>query len=533
MSDTATAVGPYVMDNPRPKSIWFKIGFVGSLTCLVLLDGVNGTVISSLGQYLMGSFAATPDQITWATIVYYVGKLYALLLAARLQERIGQRRALLGAATILVISTSIGALITNYPSLLAIILIQAGAGGMMIALGQGALLMAFPRRDQTIVQPIFALASVMFPATIAQWFWGIFAYNFHWQQAYLCIVPSGLLGFSWLFWNQNMLSTATRPVPVPIGKIILMVTSLFAIVYTLQQGNRNRWLESPNIVWALLLAAACLLGVAFTESDGRPTYLPYRAFRYANFTFGLSTAMLAGIAFLGGGSVISGYTAGVLTYTVFDAGLVQLSAAAFSTIALLTAGIAFRFMKLPGVLVIYFGQILFIIAMWNLGQAPSNIHFWGMVPWLILRGFALGCQFLPATLMTLTCLPAEDDVAAAGMFNFSRQFGALLGIAWLQTLREHLANRNQTIFGNALSFTNPNAINYAQALRHVLLSSGVDPLQTAPTATALMMDETRRQWLNISFNGCFQALSALFLFTFPLMILARILTSRFLKPPSC
>src|SRR5260221_5955038 len=56
--------------------------------------------------------------------------------------------------------------------------------------------------------------------------------------------------------------------------------------------------------------------------DGGPTYLPYRAFRYANFTFGFSTAMLAGIAFLGGGSVIFGYTPGVLTYTVFDAGLV-------------------------------------------------------------------------------------------------------------------------------------------------------------------------------------------------------------------
>jgi DHA2 family multidrug resistance protein len=135
--------------------------------------------------------------------------------------------------------------------------------------------------------------------------------------------------------------------------------------------------------------------------------------------------------------------------------------------------------------------------------------------------------------MKLQCLPAEDDVAAAGMFNFSRQFGALIGIAWLQTLREHLVDRNQTIFGNALSAMNRDAINYAQALRDALLSYGIDPSQTAPTATALMLQESSRQWLNISFNGCFQALSALFLFSFPLVILARILTTRFLKPPSC
>jgi len=533
MSNTPAAVGLSVMDKLHRESSWSKIGFVGSLTCLVLLDGVNGAMTSSLGRYLMGSFAATPDQITWATIIYYVSKLYALLLAARLQERVGQRRALLGAATILVVSTSVGAFITDYPSLLAVILVQAGAGGLVIALGQGALLMAFPRRDQPAVQPFFALASVMFPATMAPWFLGAFAYNLHWQHAYLWIVPFGLFGSGWLFWNQHVLSDDTRAVPVPIAKIVLIVISLFAIVYTLQQGNRNRWLESPYIIWALLLAAVCLLGIAFTESDGGPTYLPYRAFRYANFAFGFSTAMLAGIAFLGGGSVISGYTAGVMTYTAFDSGLVQLSGAAFTTVALFAGGLAIRFTRFPGILVIYGGQILFSIAMWNLGQAPSNIHFEGMLPWLMLRGFALGCQFLPITLMTLTCLPAEDDVAAAGMFNFSRQFGALIGVAWLQTLREHLVDRNQTIFGNALTAINPNAINYARELQNALAAYGIDPAQTAPTASALMLHESSRQWLNISFNGCFQALSALFLFSFPLVILARILTSRFLKPPSC
>ena len=198
MSDVAAAVEPSVMDKLRRKSIWLKIGFVGSLTCLVLLDGVNGAMTSSLGRYLMGSFAATPDQLTWATIVYYVSKLYALLLAARLQERIGQRRALLGATSILVVSTFVGAFITDYPSFLAVILIQAGAGGMMVALGQGALLMAFPRHNQPIVQPFFALASVMFPATMAQGYLGAFAYNLHWQDAYLWIVPLGLLASGWL-----------------------------------------------------------------------------------------------------------------------------------------------------------------------------------------------------------------------------------------------------------------------------------------------------------------------------------------------
>src|SRR6266576_4944990 len=97
------------IESSREETKVNRVGFVFALSALVLLDGINGGMTSTLGRYLMGRFSATPDQITWATIVYYVSKLYALLVAAKLQERVGQRRALLAAATILVVSTSAGA----------------------------------------------------------------------------------------------------------------------------------------------------------------------------------------------------------------------------------------------------------------------------------------------------------------------------------------------------------------------------------------------------------------------------------------
>jgi DHA2 family multidrug resistance protein len=533
MSAAATDLGLSPLERFQKKPAWIKAGFVGALCGLVLLDGVNGAMTSSVGRYLIGTFSVTTDQIAWATIVYYVSKLYALLLAARLQERIGQRKALLGASTLLVVSTVIGAFITNYPWLLLTLFFQAGAGGMVIAIGQGALLTAFPRRDQTIVQALFGLAFVMFPATMAPAYVGAFAYNFDWQDAYLWILPFGLLGLLCLFWNQNLLSDETGSVPVPILKIIFLVISLSCLVYVLQQGERNRWLEAPSIQWALILGALGVVGVAFTESDGRPTYLRYGAFRYANFTFGFSTALLAGVAFLGGASIISGFITGVLAYPVLHSGEIQLYSAVCTTAALLAGGFVLRYTKTPGILIIYVGQILFTIAMWNLGLAPSNTDPSGLVPWLILRGLALGFQFLPIILMTLTCLPAEDNVAAAGLFNFSRQLGALIGIAWLQSLREHLVDRNQTIFGNVLSAASPNAVSYLRSAKEIVSANGISPFQTPQAATALMLQESGHQWASIAFNGCFESLSLLFLSTFPLVILARILTQRFLKPAAC
>ena len=533
MSSDATAIKPSPLQSLAEDFNWEKSGFIVAVSFLVLLDGVNGAVCSTLGKYLNGSFSVTADQVTWGAIFYFVGRLYLLLISGKLQCIFGQRRSFLTAAVALVLATAAGMLAPNYPSLLAVLLLQGAAGGAMVALGQGTLLALFPRREQPLVQGIYALAAVMFPATVVPEILGGSAYNFDWRDAYLCVLPFGLVGCGWLFWKRKMLSDSTSYIPVLPGRIILMVTALFAIVYVLEQGNRNRWLEYPPIVWAILLAAACIVGFAFIETRGGPTLIPYGAFRYANFVFGTSVVILAGIAFFGSGFVISGFAVNVLDYPVSKSGLVQLSGTLFATISFLSIGIILRFVKLNPVFVILTGLVLFLTSMWHLGLAPSDISFEDYATWLILRGFALGCQFIPLTLMALTCLPAADDVAAAGIFNFNRQIGALVGIAWLQTLHETLTDRNQTIFGNVLSSASPNTIIYAQKVQDTLALYGTAPSQISSESMALTVQEASRQWSSIAYNGCFESLAVMFFFAFPLVATARILTTRFLRPPVC
>jgi DHA2 family multidrug resistance protein len=533
MSNTATSTTISPMKSLAEDFSWEKSGFIVAVSFLVLLDGINGAVCSTLGRYLNGSFSVTADQVTWAAIFYYVGKLYMLLISGKLQSIFGQRRSFLTASTALVLMTAAGMMVPNYPSLLAVLLLQGAAGGAMVALGQGTLLALFPRREQPLVQGVYALAAVMFPATVVPEVLGASAYNFDWRDAYLWMLPFGLLGCGWLFWKQKMLSDSTRHNPFLPIRVLLTVTALFAIVYVLQQGDRHRWLEYPPIVWAILLAVTCIVGLAFIETRGGPTLLPYGAFRYANFTFGMCVVVLAGIAFFGSGYVISGFAINVLAYPVSMSGLVQLSGTAFSVISFLSIGIILRFAKLNPVFIILTGLLLFGSSMLNLGLAPSNLNFEGFASWLILRGFALGCQFIPLTLLALTCLPAEEDVAAAGLFNFNRQIGALIGIAWLQTLHENLTDRNQTIFGNVLSAANPNTLIYTQKVQDTLALYGTPQSQIPSESMALTVQEASRQWSSIAYNGCFESLAIMFLFAFPMVALARILTTRFLRPPAC
>lgn len=533
MSNIVTTLDLKQVDSYAGRLGFDKTGFLIASAFLVLQDGVNGAAASTLRSYLSGGLSANPDQITWGSIFYYVGKLYMLLVAAKLQRLFGQRRSILAASTALVLATAAGAFVPNYPSYLLVLLFQGLAGGAMIALGQGTLLSIFPRRDQPIVQGVYALASVMFPATIVPLVLGSSAYNFDWRLAYLWIAPFGLLGCLWHYWQRKWLSNIVVPTLVMPRRIILMVTMLFSLVYVLQQGERNRWFEYPPIVWASLLAAACFIALAFLETRGGPTFLPYGAFRYANFTFGVCVVVLAGVALFGSGFVISGFASNVLLYPVSVSGLVQLSGTVLAVFSFVGVGLLIRFAKMPPVFAILTGLLCFATSMWNLGYAPSNLDFDGFAAWLIVRGFAFGCQFIPLTLLSLTCLPPEEDVAAAGIFNFNRNLGALLGIAWLQTLLETKTDHNQTIFGNAVSSLSPNAANYSQAVQNALLSTGAQPWRVPASSTALTLQEAHRQWASIAYNGCFESLALVFFFAFPLVVAARILTARFLKPPAC
>lgn len=535
MNETSTAFqGERALTSPGPRASewldWTKVGLFGSVCCLVSLDGINGAMSSTLRPYLMGSLAATPDEVTWTSIAYFAAKLFALLVAARVQERFGQRQALLGASMVLVFGTAGGALVMSYPQSLIVRMLQGASGGLVVALGQGALLGAFPRREQPLVQGVFALAAVMFPATMVPVLLGGYAEGPGWRYAYAWMALFGLVGCAWLFWSRKSLGELTSSAPVPIGRIVLLGSSLFALAYVLQQGNRNAWLESPYIVWPVLLVVACLFGLAFAELHNGPTYLRYGCFRFADFTFGVSVSLLAGIALFGSGFAIPGFTAAILEYPVLQSGLLQLCAAAFATFSLLAVGAVVRFTKVPGFLFVAVGLVLFGSAMWKLGQSPSDIQFDGLVLWLVLRGLAVGCLFLPLTLMTLTSVPTNDGVAAAGFFNFGRQLGGLVGVAWIQTLLVHLVARNQTVFGEALSRLSHNAAVYVQTAQGVLMMRGLEGSQGPAAAMAVMLREAHRQMAGVAFDGCFQSLAMLFVFGLPLVMVTRVLTSRFLQP---
>src|SRR3546814_12677604 len=78
------------------------------------MDAVNSTVLSIARAQMMGSSHATPAEIAWVNMAYFIAKLPLFPVAVCLATRVGLRRALVG-ATLLLLVAALGCGLTPVP----------------------------------------------------------------------------------------------------------------------------------------------------------------------------------------------------------------------------------------------------------------------------------------------------------------------------------------------------------------------------------------------------------------------------------
>ncbi|GFE82106.1 MFS transporter [Steroidobacter agaridevorans] len=499
-------------------------GLTAAICTLALLDGVNGALGSVIRPYLMGSVAGGPDEIAWAAIAYFSAKLTAFLLSQRSSDVFGERHLLLGAAALLVIVTALSGFAESTPFLVSVQLLQGAAGGIVLAVGQGVLLKRCGRGAQPIIQAFLAFAVLVFPVMIVPFVLGATAYAMHWS--YVSFVCASLGGIAWLALHavRDHLDEHVIRNELPAGRALLLAGSLAGVVYVLLEGVRHAWSESSIIVLTLVCAGAGLGIFGWLEIHRDDRLLEYRPFRLADFTFGVCVSLLAGVALLGSGTMITMLANGLLGYTAPQSGLVQQWSAPFAVLALGAVGFCLRQPRIPPPLFLATGVVLFALGMWSLGGITSGMAADDLFASICLRGFGLGCLFLTLTMISLGSVPAEHATAAAGFFNFGRHFGGLLGISWMQTLHEHLMSRGHEALAAAWTPANPEFTQALAQAKGVLIAQGATLAQASTQAMALLTAEFQRETSALAFNGCFQALAMLFVFAVPIVVIVRVTT---------
>jgi DHA2 family multidrug resistance protein len=477
---------------------------------------------------------STPDEFAWLDIGYTALKLIGFMTVPWLMTRINPRSLIIGATLVMGTACGIAAITARLDLLVALRMIQGIAGGTLLVAGQAMIFRSYPRSHQPFLQALFAMGSVVAPATIAPALQGWLVDTQCWTWIFFSVVPLALAAAGLLLIVDgpspvlSPVTTVRRPFDW-IGFVLVSVT-LFCVTYVCSEGNRWRWFEEAHILWLTILGAVSLLAFLGQQAVAKGQgLLDFTVFKSEDFSFAFIVSFVAGAALLGSAYLIPSFAVSVLAFRPTDAGQLLLPSGALFICTLLIAAYLMQVRRVSPIATVPFGILMFMIAMWMLSGSTGESGAHDMMAAILLRGFGLGFLFLSITLIAFTNLNKRNLAYGIGLFDTGRQLGGLMGVAALQTLIDHNVTTNLVALGANVTAGVPAVSDRLATTTAMLAARGLDAVAAGRAATSLLGRVVTGQSTVIAFDTAFNAVALLFVIAAPVLVTIKIGFSRHAK----
>jgi DHA2 family multidrug resistance protein len=403
---------------------------VGMITAIEISNRLS---INVFLPDMQGNVGASSDEISWVIILYNVGYLCSLALAAWMTRVIGTRRHLLLSIGIYSVG-SMGCVLStgSLAQLLVSRLIMGFGGGAFLVRVIILAGLMFPGKARTAaVTRLYLVLSafeVPYPAVM-----GWVTDTFHWNYAFLVDYPFLAIG-AFLIWKiipPGHLFERKKEAQVDVWGAVLLIASLACLETATSRGERDLWFQSNWIALALL--AAAVFFIAFLWWDYRPgnasPVLHLRMIvRQASLRSFFLVIMIVGAFFGAGLYVIPQYLRFVQDYSALQAG---------GFISMYTLGLGSGLQlalhvlipRLGPVRTLVFGLLLLIATyvtifyIWT-PTTPTVV----LAPAIFLQGFCVAPVLVAAGNVVTSNAPVADVNDVSTTYFFVRQLGNTFGV---------------------------------------------------------------------------------------------------------
>jgi MFS transporter, DHA2 family, multidrug resistance protein len=415
------------LSNQRRLAILLTVGMVTAI------EISNRLSINVFLPDMQGNVGASSDEISWVIILYNVGYLSSLALAAWMTRVIGTRRHLLLSIGIYSVG-SMGCVLSSgsLTQLLVSRLIMGFGGGaflVRVVILSGLL---FPGKAKmaavTWLYVVLSAFEVPYPAVM-----GWITDTFHWNYAFLIDFPFLAIG-AFLIWKiipPGFLSERKKESHVDIWGAVLLIASLACLETATSRGERDLWFQSNWIVLALL--AAAIFFIAFLWWDYRhenlsPVLHLRLIVRQAALRTFLLVIMIVGAFFGAGLYVVPQYLRFVQDYSALQAG-------GFISMYTLGLGLGLQLTlhqfvpRLGPVRTLVFGLLLLIATyvaifyIWT-PTTPTIV----LAPAIFLQGFCVAPALIAAGNVVTSNAPVAEVNDISTSYFFVRQLGNTFGV---------------------------------------------------------------------------------------------------------
>ncbi|MBW0018646.1 MAG: MFS transporter [Mycobacterium sp.] len=414
----ATSRGPGASHSGNPWSaLWaMLIGFF-----MIMLDA---TIVAIANPTIMAELGVGYATVIWVTSAYLLGYAVVLLVAGRLGDRYGPKNLYLIGLVVFTLASVWCGLSGSAAMLIAARVVQGVGAGVLTPQTLSTITRIFPAQRRGAAMSMWG-ATAGVASLVGPLAGGVLVDGLGWEWIFFVNVPIGVAGLALAVWLVPALPTQSHRFDlVGVG---LSGLGMFAIVFGLQQGQSAGW--APWI-WAVIVAGLGLMAAFgyWQLINASEPLIPLRIFADRDFslcnvgvalTAFATTAMMLPLTF---------YTQGVCGLSpTLSALLIAPMAVTSGALAPVVGMIVDRYPPQP---VLGFGfSMLAIGATWLSIEMAPDTPIWRLVLPMCALGVGMAFVWSPLAATATRHLPSELAGASSGVYNATRQLGAVLGSA--------------------------------------------------------------------------------------------------------
>ncbi|MHC6592206.1 DHA2 family efflux MFS transporter permease subunit [Arthrobacter sp. C152] len=411
---------------PWPALWSLVIGFF-----MILIDT---TIVSVANPRIMEGLHADINSVIWVTSAYLLAYAVPLLITGRLGDRFGPKKLYLSGLVVFTLASLWCGLSGDVRVLIAARVLQGLGAAMMTPQTMAVITRIFPPDRRGSAMAVWGATAGM-ATLVGPILGGVLVDGLGWEWIFFINVPVGLVGFI-LAW-RNVPALSTHPHKFDIPGVLLSAVGLFLLVFGIQEGETYNWgtITGPISVWGLIIAGIVVLGafVAWQRFNKGEPLLPLALFKDRNFS-------LANIGITTVGFTVTAFSLPLIFYYQLVRGLTPTQSALMMVpMALISGGLAPVVGKLVDRVnpkyITATGLVLMAVALlWNSAlMQPDTPILMFLLPSAVL-GFANAGIWAPLSTTATRNLPPRQAGAGSGVYNTTRQFGAVLGSAAIAVL---------------------------------------------------------------------------------------------------
>ncbi len=388
---------------------------------MIMLDS---TIVAVANPTIMTALRIDYSTVVWVTSAYLLGYAVVLLVAGRLGDRFGPKNLYVIGLVIFTLASVWCGLSGSAGMLITARVVQGIGAGVLTPQTLSTITRIFPAQRRGSAMSMWG-ATAGVASLVGPLAGGLLVDSLGWQWIFFVNVPVGVIALGLAIWLVPELPVRAQRFDL-IG-VALSGAGMFLLVFGLQEGQSADW--APWI-WAVLVAGVGFMSVFiyWQAVNHRAPLVPLSMFRDRDFS----------LCNIGVGIISFASTAMMLPLTFYAQSVCGLSptrsALLLAPVAissgLLAPVVGLIIDKIHPVPVLGFGfSALAVSLTWLSFELEPGTPVWRLVLPFIVLGVGMAFVWSPLAATATRNLPPEQAGAGSGVYNATRQLGAVLGSA--------------------------------------------------------------------------------------------------------